>query len=140
MWGKCDKIGRWAEKAATFFLPQQKNVNPRRTSADKRQDNAANFESIFLLQLQRMGTKRERDHQGATGKSKKRQKVEKPANGADADTDRLLGVDELDWKEVQLPDRLDDAGGFFGLEEIEGVDIVRPQGGGEVKFKVGLQC
>ncbi|KAL1986565.1 hypothetical protein VTN96DRAFT_6143 [Rasamsonia emersonii] len=82
-----------------------------------------------------MGTKRERDHQGATGKSKKRQKVEKPANGADADTDRLLGVDELDWKEVQLPDRLDDAGGFFGLEEIEGVDIVRPQGGGEVKFK-----
>lgn len=86
-----------------------------------------------------MGTKREREPRGATGKSKKRQKVEKPANGADADTDRILGVDELDWKAVQLPDRLDDAGGFFGLEEIEGVDVVRPEGGGEVKFKVGLQ-
>ncbi|KAL1970073.1 hypothetical protein VTN77DRAFT_6478 [Rasamsonia byssochlamydoides] len=82
-----------------------------------------------------MGTKREREPRGFTGKSKKRQKVEKPTNGADADADRLFGIDELDWKEVRLPDRLDDAGGFFGLEEIEGVDIVRPQGGGEIKFK-----
>lgn len=86
-----------------------------------------------------MGTKREREPRGSTRKSKKRQKVEAPANGAIAESDRILGIDELEWKAVQLPDRLDDAGGFFGLEEIEGVDIVRPQGSGEVKFKVCLR-
>lgn len=45
----------------------------------------------------------------------------------------LLG--ELAWKEVTMPDRLDDVEGFYGLEEVEGVEIATT-GGGKVEFKV----
>ncbi|KAK2811194.1 ATP-dependent RNA helicase [Emmonsiellopsis sp. PD_5] len=78
-----------------------------------------------------MARKREREARDPSLKSKKRQRVEV----ADGGIEQAIGVEDLDWKEVALPDRLDDAEGFFGLEEIEGVDIVRPTGKGEVKFK-----
>ncbi|OJD27511.1 ATP-dependent RNA helicase MAK5 [Blastomyces percursus] len=77
-----------------------------------------------------MAKKRERDTRDPPRKFKKRQRVE--ITGADGE---IVGIDQLDWKEVALPDRLEDAEGFFGLEEIDGVDIVRPTGNGEVKFK-----
>jgi ATP-dependent RNA helicase DDX24/MAK5 len=87
-----------------------------------------------------MGMKRGRESRGSTNKSKKKQRVEKVSSSthADADETHSLGIDELNWKEVQLPDRLEDAEGFFGLEEIEGVDIVRAEGHGEIRFRVGL--
>lgn len=79
-----------------------------------------------------MGQKRGRDSKGLGIQSNKRKKVAKPQDAAD---EYLVGVDDLNWKGVALPDRLEDAGGFFGLEEVEGVDIVRPQGNGEIRFK-----
>lgn len=84
-----------------------------------------------------MGQKRHRDSKISTFQAKKRKKAEN-ATALDSDDgwDGIVGADELNWKEVALPDRLEDAGGFFGLEEIEGVDIVRGSGNGEVKFKV----
>lgn len=88
-----------------------------------------------------MGIKRGREpRSSANNKSTKKQRVEKAPNSTPAEVDetRSLGIDDLDWKEVQLPDRLEDAGGFFGLEEIDGVDIVRAKGHGEIKFKVGF--
>ena len=48
-----------------------------------------------------------------------------------------IALDSLPWKEVALPDRLEDAEGFFGLEEIEDVDIVRDAQTGKVQYKVG---
>lgn len=36
-----------------------------------------------------------------------------------------VNLDALRWNEVQLPDMFDDAEGFFGLEEIDGVEVVR---------------
>lgn len=85
-----------------------------------------------------MGQKRARDSKALAVQSKKRKKVEKTGQTADQNDgwDGIVGVDDLNWKGVALPDRLEDAGGFFGLEEIEGVDIVRPQGKGEIRFKV----
>ena len=50
--------------------------------------------------------------------------------------DVTVSVDDLDWKGVPLPDRFEDAGGFLGLEEIDGVDVVRPEGKGDIQFKV----
>lgn len=47
-----------------------------------------------------------------------------------------LRIDELQWKEVKMPDRLDDVEGFFGLEEIDGVDVVANEKGA-VEFQVG---
>ena len=43
-------------------------------------------------------------------------------------------LDELQWKEVPMPDRLDDFEGFFGLEEIEDVDVIRDAETGKMSF------
>lgn len=87
-----------------------------------------------------MTTKRGRDYKDIPLKSKKRQKVETDDHIAGHGAGRLAGAivnaDELDWKAVELPDRFEDAEGFFGLEEVEGVDIVRPYGTRRAKFNV----
>ena len=46
-------------------------------------------------------------------------------------------LDTLPWNEVALPDRLDDAEGFFGLEEVSDVEIVRDPEFGKVQYRVG---
>ncbi|KIX92640.1 uncharacterized protein Z520_11669 [Fonsecaea multimorphosa CBS 102226] len=43
--------------------------------------------------------------------------------------------DSLKWKTVPLPKRLEDAEGFFGLEEIEDVDVVRDETTHHVMFR-----
>lgn len=85
-----------------------------------------------------MGAKREREGRGLARKASKRAKVQQDSTEEEAPEQQFVGIDDLEWKEVQLPDRLDDVGGFFGLEEIEGVDIVRPKTNGQIKFKAGL--
>ncbi|KAL2140364.1 hypothetical protein VTI28DRAFT_3893 [Corynascus sepedonium] len=45
---------------------------------------------------------------------------------------RVMSVDSLAWKSVDVPEMFDDAEGFYGLEEVEGVEIVRE--GDTVKF------
>ncbi|KAI5287979.1 ATP-dependent RNA helicase [Ascosphaera aggregata] len=64
----------------------------------------------------------------ASASTNKRRKV-------DATPKKAFKVDELDWQPVTLPDFLDDAEGFYGLEEIGGVEIVRDAEHGEVKFQ-----
>ncbi|RPA84150.1 P-loop containing nucleoside triphosphate hydrolase protein [Ascobolus immersus RN42] len=46
---------------------------------------------------------------------------------------KAVNVNRLRWNTVPLPDRLDDTEGFMGLEEIEGVDIVKENG--VIKFQ-----
>lgn len=45
---------------------------------------------------------------------------------------RSVAVDALPWNEVTMPDMFDDAEGFFGLEEVEGVEVVKE--GGAYRF------
>ncbi|KAG6363800.1 hypothetical protein INS49_008903 [Diaporthe citri] len=45
---------------------------------------------------------------------------------------RVVDANSLAWKPVELPEMFNDAEGFFGLEEITGVDVVR--NGNVVKF------
>ncbi|KAJ5129497.1 uncharacterized protein N7515_005536 [Penicillium bovifimosum] len=80
-----------------------------------------------------MGQKRARDSKAPVAEANKRKKAGKSAAVSNADYGSVA-VDDLNWKEVALPDRMEDATGFFGLEEIEGVDIIK-QSGGEVQFK-----
>ncbi|PLB55339.1 putative ATP dependent RNA helicase [Aspergillus steynii IBT 23096] len=84
-----------------------------------------------------MGQKRNRDPKNAGFQSKKRKGNAGAAKAVEEDDgwDGVVGIEDLNWKEVSLPDRLEDATGFFGLEEIDGVDIVKPQGNGNVQFK-----
>jgi len=60
----------------------------------------------------------------------KRQKVE-PAKNKTVEK-RPVALDALPWNEVKLPDMFDDAEGFFGLEEVEGVEVVKE--GNQLKF------
>lgn len=50
----------------------------------------------------------------------------------------IVAEHELTWKEVTLPDRLEDAEGFLGLEEIEDVEVVKEGGKDRVHFKVSM--
>ena len=64
-------------------------------------------------------------------RSKKRRKIE-PEKNAKPQKKHLVAVDELPWNEVQMPQMFDDAEGFLGLEEVEGVEVIRE--GGAVQF------
>jgi hypothetical protein len=75
--------------------------------------------------------KRSRPVPNASQRSKKRQKIEPVKNGETLQR-RPVAVDALPWNEVQMPEMFDDAEGFFGLEEVEGVEIIRD--GGTVQF------
>lgn len=81
-----------------------------------------------------MGQKRGRDSKAQALESKKRKKAAK--SNPDSDDNAVVGIDDLNWTEVALPDRLEDATGFLGLEEIDGVDVVKASGSGEVQFRV----
>ncbi|KAL8803745.1 MAG: hypothetical protein Q9200_006084 [Gallowayella weberi] len=48
---------------------------------------------------------------------------------------KAVGVDALPWNQVSLPDRLDNAEGFFGLEEISDVEIVKDEKLGRVEYR-----
>lgn len=71
---------------------------------------------------------------------KKRKNTKAPASGPkrrktqqqSKQTKRPVSVDALAWKTVDIPEMFDDAEGFFGLEEITGVDVVKE--GDVVKF------
>ncbi|SCU88890.1 LAFA_0E15104g1_1 [Lachancea sp. 'fantastica'] len=51
--------------------------------------------------------------------TKKATKNAKAGNGEGVAVD----VSDLNWKTVEIPDTMDDYGGFYGLEEIDGVDV-----------------
>lgn len=78
--------------------------------------------------------KRHRDL--ASFKAKKRQRID-PKN----DDSRVgiksgaVGLDKLPWNQVPV-DRLEDAEGFFGLEELSDIDVVRDPTIGKVEYKV----
>lgn len=50
----------------------------------------------------------------------------------------VVSLDALPWTEVPLPDRFEDAEGFFGLEEIEDVEVVRDKNLGKLEYRVGM--
>lgn len=78
--------------------------------------------------------KRNRDL--ASFKAKKRQRVDY-GNGDSQEGSKAgaVGPDKLPWNEVAV-DRLEDAEGFFGLEELSDVDIVRDPTLGKVEYKL----
>lgn len=74
--------------------------------------------------------KRARPTPKGNQQSTKRQKIEVAKK--DEAPKRQVAADSLPWNEVAMPDMFEDAEGFFGLEEVDGVDVVRE--GNIVKF------
>ena len=78
--------------------------------------------------------KRRRDL--ASFKAKKRQGIDiEKIDSEEGPEDGAVGVDKLPWNQVAV-DRLEDAEGFFGLEELSDVDVVRDPTLGKVEYKV----
>jgi ATP-dependent RNA helicase DDX24/MAK5 len=46
-----------------------------------------------------------------------------------------IAIDSLKWKSTSIPDHLDDYEGFYGLEEVDGVEVVRDESTGQVSFE-----
>jgi ATP-dependent RNA helicase DDX24/MAK5 len=77
----------------------------------------------------------------AAMRARKRQKVdqpsvvERPAKKAKTNnTKKPVRLDNLPWKDVDMPDRMDDYEGFFGLEEIDDVEVLRDEATGTVSY------
>lgn len=77
----------------------------------------------------------------AAMKARKRQKVEQPSPAErpakkmkTSNSKQPVRLDNLPWKEVNMPDRMDDYEGFFGLEEIDDVDVLRDDSTGMVSY------
>lgn len=68
-------------------------------------------------------------------KAHKRQKVEKKPRPEINVPKRKIRLDDLGWTQVSLPDRLDDFEGFYGLEEIEDVSVVKDPVTGNISFE-----
>jgi len=52
-----------------------------------------------------------------------------PKNGS------TVRPDQMHWTQVEMPDKLDDFEGFYGLEEIDDVDVIRDASTGIVSYK-----
>lgn len=59
----------------------------------------------------------------------------KRARASDNDVANPISIDKLAWQEVSMPDRLEDVEGFMGMDEVDGVDVLRTDGGGLI-YKV----
>ena len=79
--------------------------------------------------------KRARPVPNNSQRSKKRQKVvaeDVKVNETQEVKKRPVTLDALPWNEVEMPDMFDDAEGFYGLEEVDDVEVIRE--GNTVKF------
>ena len=88
-----------------------------------------------------LSKKRRLETDKGISKPRKRQKVKQAQPKTATVTSvtssgRPVALEELDWREVPLPDQLDDAEGFFGLEEVDGVDVVHNPQSGQVEYIV----
>ncbi|KAH3679614.1 hypothetical protein WICMUC_000846 [Wickerhamomyces mucosus] len=77
----------------------------------------------------------EKRKSGSKGISKPVKKsTKKSTNSIKKASEKVIEADNLQWKSVEIPDTLDDFGGFYGLEEIDGVGVEYVDG--KVKFVV----
>ncbi|KAL6245523.1 ATP-dependent RNA helicase [Rhinocladiella similis] len=66
--------------------------------------------------------------------ARKKQKLLETNKKAAVKSSTVRG-DSLKWKEVSLPGRLEDAEGFFGLEEIDDVEVVKDESTNAIMFR-----
>ncbi|KAF2123938.1 DEAD-domain-containing protein [Dothidotthia symphoricarpi CBS 119687] len=71
----------------------------------------------------------------AAHKTHKRQKLEKAPQPPSNKPKRKVQLHELGWKNVSMPDRLEDFEGFYGLEEIDDVALVKDAATGRITFE-----
>jgi hypothetical protein len=81
---------------------------------------------------------KKRFHDNKSQSSRKRQRAG-PGEGLSRQPNtrkEVTTLDALPWTEVSLPGRFDNAEGFFGLEEISDVEVVRDIKMGKLEYRV----
>jgi hypothetical protein len=71
----------------------------------------------------------------AAHKAHKRQKLDKAPKPATKKQKRRVQLNDLGWKTVGMPDRLEDTEGFYGLEEIDDVEVIKDTTTGNITFQ-----
>ncbi|KAL8867530.1 MAG: hypothetical protein Q9174_005606 [Haloplaca sp. 1 TL-2023] len=66
---------------------------------------------------------------------RKRRKADNGSLEKLATSRKVTSVNALPWTQATLPDTLDDAEGFFGLEELSDVEVVRDEENGRVEIR-----
>jgi ATP-dependent RNA helicase DDX24/MAK5 len=80
--------------------------------------------------------KRTRTGQKADSNGHKRQRLEKAFRpSTSVPSRRKINLDALQWNEVSMPDRLEDFEGFYGLEEIDDVHVIKEAATGNLTFE-----
>ncbi len=84
-----------------------------------------------------MENKRTRQGQNHTSRKRQRVDTEDSVSAQPPLKATSTSLAALPWTAVPLPDRFDDAEGFFDLEEIEDVEVVRDAKLGKLEYRVG---
>ncbi|KAF1359184.1 P-loop containing nucleoside triphosphate hydrolase protein [Lizonia empirigonia] len=71
----------------------------------------------------------------AAYKAHKRQKLEKAPKPATKKQKRRVQLNDLGWKTVDMPDRLEDTEGFYGLEEVDDLEVIKDPTTGNITFQ-----
>ncbi|KAI0534310.1 P-loop containing nucleoside triphosphate hydrolase protein [Xylaria digitata] len=74
------------------------------------------------------GAKKRKLVTGGASLSAKRTKTSSVPHKSKKRAKRPVPIDSLPWSKAKLPDMFNDAEGFYGLEEVEGVEVVRGDG------------
>ena len=82
-------------------------------------------------------SKRSREDSLQISRKKQKSKPISKAKELTRPNRNVVALNQLPWEEVTLPDRFGDAEGFFGLEEIDGVEILKDAVKGTVQYRVG---
>lgn len=71
----------------------------------------------------------------AAHKVHKRQKLENAPKSLTKQQKRRVQLNDLGWKTVAMPDRLEDTEGFYGLEEIDDLEVIKDPTTGNITFQ-----
>lgn len=74
------------------------------------------------------GAKKRKLTAGSVSLLAKRKKTSSVPQKSKRRSKRSVGIDSLPWSKAKLPEMFDDAEGFYGLEEVDGVEVVRSSG------------
>lgn len=81
--------------------------------------------------------KRSRDNKSQTSRKRQRANPAERLSDQPGGPGKVMTLDALPWAEVSLPEGFGDGEGFFGLEEISDVELVRDSKIGKLECRVG---
>ncbi len=92
--------------------------------------------NIYSVIMAPILKKRSNDNKSQSSRKRQRAGPGEGLSGQPNTRKEVITLDALPWTEVSLPGRFDNAEGFFGLEEISDVEVVRDVKMGKLEYRV----